>query len=524
MKNINIETHIRSMTKILDDLRQGIVQIPPFQREFVWERNNIRELFDSIKNNYPIGSVLLWKPRERKEWTNRTIGSYTLPDCKGQQIYVLDGYQRLSSLFGCLTNPEKSGLAYNQKLRTDYFDLYYDLEDESFIYMGGRLPKPTQIPVYILMSTMDFRRYTRRMMDQNIAENLLEKYLDRADSFSRSLMDYKIAVIEVTNAELDDAVDIFSRINSKGTDISPDWMVNALAYSDNFSFALEIDNLKSSLKQYNFEGISRTALFRCYQSAFDGRMYIDQSNIEKLAKREDFVEVVQKTTPLIKKAVRFLYHDLNVVDYKLLPYNTQLIFLMTFFKKISNPTRNQLMDLKHWFWVTSYSNYFTIYSLSSQRKAFAQFNDYLDGKTADIVYVEGDKQPFKTLSMPEKISLSSVRCRSLLLFELQHYRKVTGLSPTKGGLSLKKIFMKNEPCPANIIPFFGSDRKMKWNINDSTLQMEKDDNFYESYFLPRSYYVEGDVVVEKQILNKRLSWIVEKEKVFVESLGMKYGE
>lgn len=519
-KSINIETQIRSMTKILDDLRQGIIQIPPFQREFVWERNNIRELFDSIRNNYPIGSILIWKPRERKEWPSKPIGSYMLPDCKGQQIYVLDGYQRLSSLFGCLTNPEKSGLDYDSKLRADYFDLYYDLDDESFIYMGGRLPKPSQVPVYVLMSTMDFRRYARRMMDHNIPERLLEKYLDRADSFSRSLVDYKIAVIEVTNAELDDAVDIFSRINSKGTDISPDWMVNALAYNDDFSFAVEIDNLKSLLKPYNFDGISRTALFRCYQSAFDDKMYIDQSNIERLARREDFSKVVQATTPLIEKSVRFLYHDLNVVDYKLLPYNTQLIFLMTFFKKLSSPSKKQLMDLKHWFWVTSYSNYFTIYSLSSQRKAFAHFNDYLAGKTPDIVYIEGDKQSFKTLSLPERLSLSSVRCRSLLLFELQHYRAKTKLSSPKGGLSLKKIFMNKEACPANIIPYFGSDRKMKWNIGDSLLYTNDSETFYESYFLPKSSLGQGD----KSFLQKRMSLIVKNEKTFVESFGMIYGE
>ena len=334
------------------------------------------------------------------------------------------------------------------------------------------------------------------------------------------MVDYKIAVIEVTNAELDDAVDIFSRINSKGTDISPDWMVNALAYNDDFSFAVEIDNLKSLLKPYNFDGISRTALFRCYQSAFDDKMYIDQSNIERLARREDFSEVVQATTPLIEKSVRFLYYDLNVVDYKLLPYNTQLIFLMTFFKKLSSPSKKQLMDLKHWFWVTSYSNYFTIYSLSSQRKAFAHFNNYLAGKTPDIVYMEGDKQSFKTLSLPERLSLSSVRCRSLLLFELQHYRAKTKLSSPKGGLSLKKIFMNKEACPANIIPYFGSDRKMKWSVGDSLLYTDASETFYESYFLPKSSLGQGD----KSFLQKRMSLIVKNEKTFVESFGMIYGE
>lgn len=517
-KSINIETQIRSLTKVLDDLRQGIIQVPPFQREFVWERSNIRELFDSIKNNYPIGSILLWKPREHKAWQSRKIGSYTLPDCDGQQIYVLDGYQRLSSLFGCLTNPEKAGLVYDEKLRRDYFDLYYDLEDESFIYMGGREPKPSQLPVYILMSTMDFRRHSRKYIEPYSNEEEMETYLNRADAFSRSLVDYKVAVIEVTNAELDDAVDIFSRINSKGTEISPDWMVNALAYRHDFSFALEIDNLKDRLRRYNFSGISRTALFRCYQSAFDDKMYIDQANIEKLAKRDDFVETVKETTPYIEKAVRFLFQELNVIDYKLLPYNTQLIFLMTFFKKVASPTPAQIAALKNWFWVTSYSNYFTIYSLSNQRRAFDHFVDFIRGFHNDMVYMDATKQAFTTLSFPDKVSLASVRCRSLLLFELQYYRSIMGTMPQRRGLNLQKLTVKEEGTPANIVAYMGSERKVRWSLLDNLYMKSEDEMMYKAFMLPRGCF---DM---NQTLERRRQMLVEKEKEFVEKLGLKYSE
>lgn len=522
-KNINIETQIRSMTKILDDLLQGIIQIPPFQREFVWERNRIKELFDSIKNNYPIGSILLWKPREHKEWKGKCIGSFTLPDNIGQQIYVLDGYQRLSSLFGCLTNPEKSGLSYDVKQHSENFELYYDLEDESFVYMGGRDSKPWQVPVYILMSTIEFRRYSRKFLEPHIKEDTLETFLDRADAFSRSLVDYKMAVIEVTNAELDDAVDIFSRINSKGTEISPDWMVNALAYKGDFSFAIEIDNLKMRLKRYHFDGISRTALFRCYQSAFDDKMYFDQTNIEKLAKRDDFVNIIKETTPYIEKAVKFLYQDLNVIDNKLLPYNTQLIFIMTFFKKIRIPSNEQLEALRNWFWTTSYSNYFTIYSLSSQRKAFVQFVDYLDGKNDNLVFMDNARHKFTTLAMPDRISLGSVRCRSLLLFELYHYRDTMGIASHTGGLNLKKISMREDNTPANIVPFSGSDRTLKWTVSELPQQLTENTELCKSLFLPPSYPVIWDNEDVKIFLNERLDLIRQSEKKFVEDLGMTYG-
>ena len=50
--NISIETQIRSLVRLLADLQEGTLQVPPFQRDFVWTRDDIKELFESIKNNY----------------------------------------------------------------------------------------------------------------------------------------------------------------------------------------------------------------------------------------------------------------------------------------------------------------------------------------------------------------------------------------------------------------------------------------------------------------------------------------
>src|SRR4051794_15261833 len=42
----------------------GDIILPKFQREFVWSKRQVIELWDSIARNYPIGSVLLWRSRE----------------------------------------------------------------------------------------------------------------------------------------------------------------------------------------------------------------------------------------------------------------------------------------------------------------------------------------------------------------------------------------------------------------------------------------------------------------------------
>jgi len=51
----------------------GDVVLPRFQREFVWTRQQILELLDSVVRNYPIGSLLLWQSTQDLA-SERTIG------------------------------------------------------------------------------------------------------------------------------------------------------------------------------------------------------------------------------------------------------------------------------------------------------------------------------------------------------------------------------------------------------------------------------------------------------------------
>lgn len=524
MSKIGIETQIKGLSNLLEELKQGRLQVPPFQRDFVWDRDAIKNLFDSIKNNYPIGSILLWKPKDEINWKepNKEVGGFKLPDTfPGYSSYVLDGYQRLSALFGCLTNPKKVDLKVNSHSRDNYFDLFYDLEEDNFVYIRHLYPKPYQVPVYVLMSTSEFRQYSRKNLENNpdISSDKIDLYLDRADAFARSLLDYKLAVIEIYNATLSDAVNIFSRINSKGTDISYDWMVNALSYDHDFNFSLEIDNLKYNLTKYHFQNIPRNILFRCYQSAFDDKLYIDQTKIEELAVRKDFKETVKIVTPCIEKAVRFLFEELNVVSHKLMPYGLQLVFLAIFFKEMPKPSEKNKNDLKRWFWITTYSNYFTIYSLANQRKAFKKFLDYLRGETSEIIYMDDKNIPFRTARFPEYIKLATVRSKALILFQLHHYKQATGRRPSKEGLSIKKIYNSYGNLAENIVPTY--------NVKSLEEDLKK---LFSSEYTPNYSYILPNLNIlpvlnkseEMEYLRLRKSFLQKDEMAFVKMLGMVY--
>lgn len=525
--HLHIETNIRLMSRLMEDLQNGNLQIPPFQRDFVWQRDAIKDLFDSIKNSYPIGSVILWTPRSLMDWTNKSsIGAFTLPTRQDKGYYVLDGYQRLSSLFGCLTNPDKSGLKVDKVEWSRYYCLYYDLEDESFIYLRtGASPLPYQIPVYILMSSSDFRQYSRRHIEPYLSQKEIDLYLDRADRLTNKLLEYQIAVIEITNANIEESVDIFSRINSKGTDISYDWMVNALSYNKDkdFRFADVIDEIIEKLKQYHFEKIGRNNIFRCIQSSF-GKLYIDQGDIEKLARRDDFIQVTKSIVPYIEKSARFLYEQLNVIESKLLPYNTQLIFIVEFFRTLQAPTEKQLGDLKKWFWITTYTNYFTVNSLANQRKAYIQFMDYLKGYSNEILYLSDPEDIGRTMDFPQTIAMGSVRAKALTLFCLNYY---SDNGQSKGEkVFMEKIFRTESSSPENLLivdnDIIGSSKKSEF-LNSVFTTVE--DGGVEAN--PRMFITENLRQLKKkkcinEFLKRRKDMIIEAEMQFVTELGLKY--
>ncbi len=525
---LNIEPRVRSLVSYLSDIEAGIVQIPAFQRDYVWDRDDIKDLFDSIKNRYPIGSILFWKPDITIGVNKKTIGSYYIPQFAKESIYILDGFQRLSTLFGCLTNPNKSSLTKDSKEWETFFKLYYDLEEETFIYVRAKTQaQPFQVPVYVLMNSSDFRQFARREFEKIHNEDKIEKYYDKADNISRALLDYQIASIDINNATIEEAVEIFSRVNSKGEEISFDWMANALSIKEGFRFGDEIDGVIEDLKKYNFDGIDRNVIFRCIQSSF-GKLYIDNPKIEVLAKRPDFSKVTRETLPKILEAVKFLFEELLVLDNKLLPYNIQLIFIMDFFKRFSNPTDEQKGKLKDWFWITTYSNYFTIYSLANQRRAYEHFHQYLDGFIEFPVYNDKPNLKFTTTEFPEKMTMGSVRAKALTLFLLNTSNDFNSVNSNEVlAYKMQKIYTLNSNAE-NFVPivqfsakeFDNENWKLYKNKNLSYLLEQKFDSFENrKFFITNEMYFNQS---ESSNLNIRKGLIQRAEQQFVENLGMEY--
>src|SRR5712664_1092681 len=89
-------TRIRKfdLKKLVKFIELKHVAVPEFQRGFVWKTKQVKDLFDSLVKQYPVGSFVLWE-------TNKFIDARTLDGEKlpKNKFLILDGQQRLASIY-----------------------------------------------------------------------------------------------------------------------------------------------------------------------------------------------------------------------------------------------------------------------------------------------------------------------------------------------------------------------------------------------------------------------------------------
>lgn len=381
--------------------------------------------------------------------------------------------------------------------------------------------------------------YSRKLFQEINDDQQVDTYIQRAQTLSTTLLDFRIAYIEISGGSIEEAVDIFVRVNSRGTPVSPDWMVSALSWNQEKGFRLgtEIDQLIQDLEFYNYGKTKRELILQCITQSF-GKPYFDQAaQIETLAKRQDFVTVTRKAIGNIKRAVDFLFTELGVVDIKLLPYNSQLIFITDFFHQTTHPSEAQLATLKRWFWTTTYAGYFTIYSLSRQRAAYEQFHAYLQGEVDDPIYNDQPSSPFNVSEFPGKIYFGSVRAKALVLLLLREAYPDRPLAADQvRSMEVAPLFADIRDDKGNFLPE-GSIARLHFTKDDPLLPTIKQrdmsfllkdyDHGYRRLFLTPEMAQQfraqpDDEGGRRRILQQRRELIMQSEKHLTEKLTLKY--
>ncbi|MGG7447824.1 GmrSD restriction endonuclease domain-containing protein [Kosakonia oryzendophytica] len=335
-----IDSGNQRLASLLDDVTRGNIKIPAFQREFVWSDEQILGLIDSIYSGYPVGSLLLWSTKIPLKF-ERNVGGFYLPEVKEDYPvnYVLDGQQRLTTLFGVFNADRKTE---NKDLAVR-FNIHYVPALDAF-YNYQTLPADTaSIPLSNILDTAKLLPELRRFSpnEQDRIANLVDKFKD-----------YEFPIVTIKERSNQEVCRIFQRINSSGTSLSTIELLTAWTWSEDFNLRSEMDSLKEYLSSVGYEQIDEVLLMRCLTAIINKK--IDSDTLIDVDP-EILLSAMQDLKGGVNNAVDFLAKDLKIKNSIFLPFPIMLVPITYFFAKVARPTGFQYSSIKRWFWCCAFS-------------------------------------------------------------------------------------------------------------------------------------------------------------------------
>lgn len=199
---------------ILDQIDLGAMALPEFQRGYVWNRDQVRGLMDSLYRKHPVGGLLVWVTATDKA-KSRGSGALAPSSVK----LLLDGQQRITSLYGIIRGRPPKFFDGNAQTFTG---LYFHLTDETFEFHAPLKMKDN--PLWI--SVTDLMRegvgaFLPKLLTVPEFQPHLTDYINRLNAID-TIKNIDLHIEEVTGEDktIDVVVDIFNRVNSGGTKLS----------------------------------------------------------------------------------------------------------------------------------------------------------------------------------------------------------------------------------------------------------------------------------------------------------------
>ena len=397
----------------LDEVQSGQLRVPKFQRPFVWGPQDMRQLFDSISKGYPIGSLLVWETTERLASLGK-IGPFNIATVESKSIsFILDGHQRLTTLLAGLR------LHADSERTQDEADwkwwLFYNLESKEFVHDPSCSSDLRLFPLRAMLKTVDFLAQSRNIQN-SFPPPRADAYIKDAEAIAQKIKAYKLPVTRIRGGTLNDAVAIFSRLNSLGMGMTADQMISALTYQegvDAVNLAEEIDNMITNLDEYNFGEVPRKQILQVVLMAAGLDLSTDEWEGIASALKTNIASSIDKARRAATKTARFLFEAVSVPDSSYLPYANQFVALAAYFLECPEPSEDQKIILKMWFWSTALGGWFGGANPSQLRKGVDEMREFALNQTADfkVMPLNETARP-----LPGEFNSRSARIRCMLIF------------------------------------------------------------------------------------------------------------
>lgn len=340
------EPQTKTFPNLLGAIEQGQIKIPQFQRDFVWTMQKSAGLIDSVIKGYPIGTFIFWRTKERLR-SVKDIGKQVLPEPEQGEFvdYVLDGQQRLTSLFASLRGVI---LTREDGREDDFSKIFIDLEaqesDQIVITDIEGKDEKSLISVSKLLTG-----------GLKLLVSYPEHYHDKLDTYKNRIESYQYSIIQVKDAPIEIATEIFTRINVGGKPLSlfEIMVAKTFDHEKQFDLAEKFQELVDNLKPFDYETISDATVLQIVSIILSKEC---KRQVILGLDKNDFVNTWDKAKDSIERTVEYFKNYYRIPVSQLLPYNALIApFSYFFFYHPDKPTGDKQRFLEDFFWRCSLS-------------------------------------------------------------------------------------------------------------------------------------------------------------------------
>lgn len=258
------ETNPKPLKEILERIERGELQLPDFQRDWVWDDEGVRGLIASIAAGFPVGALLTLTTGGEVRFKPRPLANAPEGNDNPDEL-LLDGQQRMTSCFQALKSPHpvKTRNAKGRDLSVFYFidmrealqtpvrlenailsipaDLKVKSDFDRKIDLDLSSPeKQYAAHMFPLNQTFDSRRWFREYQKVHGDEGF-EIYEAFDEQVLMRIQDYKVPIIRLTKENTREAVcTVFEKVNVGGKKLDAFELLTAMFAADQFDLRADM--------------------------------------------------------------------------------------------------------------------------------------------------------------------------------------------------------------------------------------------------------------------------------------------
>ena len=448
------KTNPVSLKELLDSVSNGKIQLPDFQRGWVWDDDRIRGLLSSISRGFPIGAIMTLQAGGEIRLRSRMIEGAEKQAVGSADEFLLDGQQRLTSLYQSLRHegPVETRDNRGRRIRRWYYvDMQAAMDstidrDEAIISVPEDKKETRNFGREVVrdLSTIEkeFEQHmmpTERLLDSSTSwpfgyirhwqgrdkEHSEDGGFDFWERFEASVRTnfryYDLPVISLDKQTPKEAVcTVFEKVNTGGVTLSMFELVTASFAAQDEDFSLREDWDKRRRRLHGAYGalqgirgdqfLQAVALLstqkRRRRAKAEGRPQnrIPAINCRKNdilnLKVESYHEWADRVEKGFKEAAKFLHSQFIFTRYDV-PYNTQIVPLAVLYVELGDTLEPAIAKakLERWFWSGIFGEVYggaveTQYALD-----LTQVADWIRGGSEPALVSEANFIPERLLSL-----------------------------------------------------------------------------------------------------------------------------